>query len=350
MKPIFKKTTGAPAATDIVADYNFKAFYPEVNRNMAWAELEPYITLATRRFVLPFLGREFYDEVADLIEAGDPLENGMEDFVELLRFAIAYHTISIALPVKKTVIASMGAVENQAGEGTTTSTQWGFRTTLWAVAQSADRAMDDLLAFLETEVTNANTAFDTWKDSDAYSFGKSDFFRHTKDFQEFQNINSSRRSFIAMLPTIKQCARQYIAPVISQEQYDDLVAKVKAAAELEAADKKLLENVRAALAAWTVYQASNKLAILPDQDGWRVISNADAIDTRSYSAEVTKAAIQAIRDGAEQDARTNTADLMAFMYENKADYELYSASSSNPDNEKSYFIPPIGSEYGAVML
>ena len=350
MKSIFKKTSGAPASTDVVGDYNFKAFYPEVNRNMAWSELEPYITQATRRFILPFIGLEFYDEVADLIQADDDLLNGREEFVELLRFAVAYHTMAIALPAKKTVMASMGAVENQASEGTTTSTQWGFRTTLWAVAQAADRNMDDLLSFLEKEVADDNATFDAWKDDAAYNIGKSDLFRHTADFQQYQNINSSRRSFIAMLPTIKQCARQYIVPVISQEQYDDLVAKVKAAAELEAADKKLLENVRAALAAWTVYQASNKLAILPDQDGWRVISNADAIDTRSYSAEVTKAAIQAIRDGAEQDARTNTADLMAFMYENKADYELYSASSSNPDNEKSYFIPPIGSEYGAVML
>lgn len=349
MKSIFKKTTGVPADNDIVGQYNFKASYPEVNRNMAWAELTPYIRQATRRFILPYIGQEQYDDIATKIQAGDSISDELTEFAERLRDAVAYYTISVALPKKKTVVTSMGSVENQANEGTTTTSQWGFRTTLWSVAQDADRLMDELLEYMEAQVANDNAEFNPWKVSDAFNAGKSDLFRQPSEFQVYQNIGNSRRSFIAMLPIIKQAARHHIVPIISQAQYDDLVVKYQSNA-LSDDDKALLDKVRAALAPWSVYQATNKLAVITDQDAWRVVSNVDAIDQRAYSSEVIQSAIQRLRDGAELDARTNTADLIDFMYQKKDTYTFYKASEANPDNDRSYYVPPIGSEYGAVML
>ena len=349
MKSIFKKTTGVPADNDVVGQYNFKAHYPEANRNMAWSELTPYIRQATRRFVLPYIGQEQYDDIATKIQAGATLSDELAEFADRLRDAVAYYTIAIALPKKKTVVASMGAIENQASEGTTATSQWGFRTTLWSVAQDADRLMDELLEYMEAQVVDGNAEFNLWKASDAFKAGKSDLFRQTSDFQQLQNISSSRRSFISMLPIIKQAALHHIVPVISQAQYDDLVSKYQAN-DLSDENKALLYKVRAALAAWTVYHATNKLTVITDQDAWRVVSNTEAIDQRAYSSEVIQTAIQRLRDGAELDARTNTANLIDFMYQNKEDYTLYKASEANPDNDRSYYVPPIGSEYGAVML
>lgn len=349
MKPIFKKASGTPAATDKVGDYNFKDHYPDVNRNMVWSELEPYIRQATRRFILPVVGSELYEDIADMIADNDVMSAAQAEFTERLRDAVAYCAIMTCLPKKKTVVASMGATENVAKEGTTASSLWAFRTTLWSVAQDADRNVDEMLTYLEDQVRAGEVYFDLWKDSDAFNIAKSDFFRTTAEFQQFQNINSSRRTYVAMLPILKQASKTHLLPILGEDQYEEIVEGYKENT-LDAAGLKLLERIRAALAAWAVYYAAQKISILPDQDGFRVISNADAIDQRAYSAETTQAAIERIRAGAEQDARTNTADLQAFLSENADDYPTWKNSTANPENVKDYSVPPFGCEYGAVML
>lgn len=349
MKLVFNKTTGAPSTTDKVGEYNFKDHFPEVNRNMMWSELQPYIRQATRRYILPLLGNDLYEDIADLLESGDPLTVNQAEFVERLRDACAYYTMMAALPSKKTVLASMGAQENTAKEGTTTSTLWAFRTALWSAAQNADRTMDEVLEYLESVVKSGDTYFDLWKDSDAYIIGKADIFRTTADFQAFQNINSSRRTYLAMLPILKQATKTHLIPVIGQAQYDELVTAYRENS-LTTQQASLLERIRSSLAAWAVYYATNKIPILPDQDGFRVISNADAIDQRAYSTETISGAIERIRAGAEQDARQNTADIQSFLAENAGDYPTWNASQANPDNRTDYFVGPFGCEHGAVML
>lgn len=349
MKSIFKKATGVPGANDKVGDYNFKDHYPDVNRNMMWSELEAYIRQATRRFILPFIGQDLYDDIADTIQSGGALTDPQKEFVERLRDAVAYSAIMTILPKKKTVVASMGAIENVAKEGTTATSQWGFRTTLWSVAQDADRNTDEMLEYLEARVKASDTNFDLWKDSDAFLVGKADLFRTTGEFQTYQNINNSRRTYLSLLPVLKQATKQHLVPILSQEQYDALVTAVRANNPTPA-QEKLLEKVRMAAAAWAVFYATNKVAVLPDQDGWRVIGNAEAVDQRSYSAEVTQGAIQRIRDASEQDSRINTADLTLFLAENADDYPLWKASSANPANETTYLAPPFGFDYGAVMM
>ncbi|HRI58345.1 MAG TPA: hypothetical protein PK228_01435 [Saprospiraceae bacterium] len=349
MLPIFKKASGSPSATDKVGDYNFKDFYPDTNRNMLWSELNPYVRQATRRFILPFVGRDLYDDIADMIEDDDVMTAEQTEFTERLRDAVAYCAIMTALPKKKTVVASMGAVENIAKEGTTGSSLWSFRTTLWSVAQDADRCVDELLDYLEARVKAGDVYFDLWKDSEAFTIGKADLFRTTADFQVFQNINNSRRTYLAMLPILKQATKTHLIPILGQEQYDELVEGLQAN-DLSAEELLLLDMVRAALAAWAVYYATQKLPVLPDQDGFRVISNADAIDQRAYSAEVTQSAIERIRAGAEQDARTNTADLQAFLAANADDYTTWKDSAANPANNADYYVTPFGGEHGAVML
>lgn len=349
MKHVFKKASGSPSATDKVADYNFKDHYPDVNRNIAWSELQPYIRQATRRFVLPYLGSDLYEDIVEMIESGDVLSTNQSEFVERLRDAVAYYSVMLALPSKKTTVSSMGAVENVAKEGTTATSLWGFRTTLWSVAQNADRCMDDLLTFLEQSVAGGDVYFDLWKDNDAFNVGKADIFRTTSDFQAFQNINSSRRTYLAMLPILKQVTKTHLIPVLGQEEYDDMVTALRDN-DLSAEQILLLEKVRGCVAAWTIYYATQKMTVLPDQDGFRVISNADAIDQRAYSTETISSAIERIRSGAEQEARTNTADLQTFLVENEDDYLAWKGSTANPANNINYSVPPFGSEYGAVML
>jgi hypothetical protein len=59
--------------------------------------------------------------------------------------------------------------------------------------------------------------------------------------------------------------------------------------------------------------------------------------------------VERIRHGAEQKARTNTADLVAFLADNAEDYPTWKASSSNPANSMNDSLP-FGFSYGGVFV
>ena len=349
MKLIYKKTTGSPAATDKVSDYNFREHYPDMNMNTLWSSITPYIRQATDEQIIPFVGQALYDDIAAKVDTGAALDTAQERLVELMRDAVAYHTVARMLPLKKTTIASMGAVENIAKEGTTGSSLWGFRTTLWQVVQAADRATDRLLTYMEAQVKAGTTYFNLWKNDDAFTAGSGDIFRTTADFQQYWNINDSRRTFLQLIPVIRQAARRHIVPTLSSDLYSELLGQV-GSNTLSTENTALLPYVRAALAYWTIYYASDILTAIPENGGFRVISNAEAIDSRVLPQEVLMSAIDRIKFSAEAIARTNTADLVAFVSANADDYPLWKASSANPDNDDRWYIPPAGEEYGAVML
>lgn len=349
MKQIFKKTTGSPAANDKVGDYNFKEFCPEVNMNMSWASLATYIRQAALEQVIPFTGQAIYDDIATKVQDGTALAAEVAVFLEHLRDAVACHAFARALPLKKVTVASMGSLENVAKEGTTTTTQWGFRAALWAAVKNADLATDRLLAYLEKMVVEEVAYFDLWKTDPAFTAGSSDFFRATADFQVYFNINSSRRTFLQIVPILKQAAKVHILPALGQAQYDALVTAVKTNTLTEAQEALLLQ-VRSALAPWAIYHACSKLPALPEHDGFRVVSNAEAVDNRTLPQEALLRAIDGIKYAAEEDAKTNTADLAAFLVDNADDYPLWEASNANPENNTSIYNPPICDQYGAVMF
>lgn len=329
----FKKLTAAGAGTEKVLDFDFKKSYPDVNQNMAWANLEPYARQAVATYVFPYLGKKLYDDiVAKAIATTAPTDPAQLELIERLRDVCAYYAIMHTLPKKKTIIASMGAVENVATEGTTGSSLWGFKTTLWSVAQDADRMMDELLAFLEKQAEATSGYFvDNWKTEPAYTSASTRFFRNTTQFQEFQNIERSLRTFKSMRAIIEECADRHVLPLLCRDQFDALVAAIAAKNE-SPAQKKLIALVRKSIAKWATYQASIEMPILAERDGFRVIGNIDAVDQRAYSAEVITTAIQGIREGSERSARTATADLSAFLFENAADYPLWRDSKCNPAN------------------
>lgn len=331
----FKKLTTATAGTEKVLDFDFKKSYPDVNRNMDWAGLEPYARQAVQTYVLPYLGKKLYDDITATIHGSTPTTDAAKlELIDRLRDVAAYYTIMHTLPKKKTIVASMGAVENVATEGTTGSSLWGFKTTLWSVAQDADRMMDELLAFLESQVEGATPVayfVDNWKTEPAYTSASTRFFRNTGQFQEFQNIERSLRTFKSLRAIIEECADRHILPLLCQAQFDALVTAIAAKNESDP-QKKLTARVRKALAKWATYQASIEIPILAERDGFRVIGNIDAVDQRAYSAEVITTAIQGIREAAERSARTATADLAAFLAENAADYPLWKDSKCNPAN------------------
>ena len=344
----FLKTNGA--STDLVKDYDFKSHYPDVNMNTPWANIAPYLRQSVRTYVLPYIGAELYNDICTKIQDGDTLTDEQNDFAELLKDVVAHYAIMAMLPKKKTIIASMGAVGNQATEGTTTSVIWEYKTTLWAVVQDADRMMDELLAYLQEQVEDGTSYFVTnWKETPAHDSISAGLFRQVSDFQKYYNINNSLRTFKSLVPLMDEVAERVIVPIISQNQYDRLIEAVKEG-DATTEEARLLHLVRKVLAKNTVYEAAVGLPILAERDGFRVISNTDAVDQRAYDSAIITTAIQGIREQSERAGNTAKADLVDFLYTNKADFPLWEASNSNRLNEQYDIYPIITHGNGGVML
>ncbi len=323
----FKKTTGA--TTDRVKDYDLKSHYPDINMNMEWVEINPYARQAIRSYLLPYIGSTLYDDIVDKIQAGDTLTTEESEFAERLKDVAAYYTVMVTLPKKKTVIASMGAVENAGADGTTTSSLWGFRTTLWAVAQDADRMMDELLAWMEEQVEGGSDYFtDNWQSTTAYDSVSTGFFRYVSEFQQYHSIHRSFRNFKRLVAIITECSERYILPLLCTDQYNALLTAIKEN-NPTAEQSALIHQVRRALAKWVIYEATQQIPYSAELEGFRIISNADAIDQKQYGDATIQQAIQGMRESAERSARSYTGDLEAFLYKNKADYPLWENSNCN---------------------
>lgn len=344
----FVKTNGA--TTDKIKDYDFKNHYPDVNMNTEWVQILPYCRQAIRSYVLPYVGKTLYDDICTKLQNGDTLTTTQTDFAELLKDVCAHYTILTMLPKKKTIISSMGAVENVATEGTTSVTLWGFKTTLFSVMQDADKMMDELLSFIADEVEIDNAYFVTnWKETSAFTSVSSGFFRQTLELQAFHPINRSFRIFKALVPVLDECEERYIKPILCSDQYTALLDAISEN-DASADETVLIKKVRKTLAKWAIYEACASMPVISDQEGFRIISNADAIDQKQYGDAIIQGAIQGIRQSAEQSARIATADLINYLYTNKDSFPLWRDSDCNKANTQVSSYPIFQADDGAIML
>lgn len=341
------------ASKDIIGSYNFKDHYPDVNRNMAWGELAPYMRQAITLYILPYIGQTLWDDITSKIQNppnGFPDTNLKQDvFVEKLRDVVAHYTIAHCLPKKKTLVASMGAMTNNATEGTTVHPLWAFRTTLWSVTKDADRLLDELLGWMENKVEDGNNYFvSNWKETAVYD-EIDGFFRHTKDFQQYWPIHRSLRSFRQLVPIIQEQAEAKILKILCQDQYQALLTAIQENDDTPNT-LKLIGKVRRTLANWTIFEATEKLPFLPDNNAYRVISNTDAIDQRSYGQQITAQAIVGMRESAQRNATRFEQELISFMYSNQDDYPLWKDSSCNLCGDNGFDNIVISTGKGGVML
>ncbi len=347
----FKLDTGITAADANVGQTNFKLHYPEVNHQMAWLDLLPYVEQATDLFVMPYVGQAMYDAVVNVYLAGTPSLNSKQlRFLELLQRAVAYYTMLHAMPKKLGVVASMGTVTNSPQGGAVPQSLGAFKNQLWSITKDADRFLDELMDFLQKEVNANNSDFSAWKSSDAYTEGKSDYFRSTKEFQGYHNICRSHRTFLALLPYIKKAQDKYILPIIGEDQHAALTTAIKDNTA-STVQKDLIEAIRKSLAEWTIYMAVPALTVLIEEDGIKVVSRTDGMDTRSAVASAFyKEAAVAHQAAAEENGRTFRGDLIDFLYKNEASFPLWVASDFYVNNSTSSDSKVIGSDYGGIWM
>jgi len=328
MDLLFKITAVSPSTPPQVGDTNFMDHYSGVNRSMAWAELLPGIRQATEKFVLPYIGTELYDDLAEKYQAATTLTTQQAKTVELLQDCIAYYTAYHVLPERNAFLSSMGITQNTPTEGSAQPVnQWGWKAKRWNALENGDAFLDKTLSYLEQQVKAAVAYFDLWKNSTAYNVKTSSFFRTTEKLDEYLNIQGSRRSFISLVKYMKEVEEDIIRPLLCDDQFEALKALD---VETNEAAYALLHRVRRAVAFLGLAAGMPHHRIVIDGDGFRVVSQTDQYDDRrNQTNNVHESAIIALAQRAEQNGRRYLIELENFLRDNAATYTLWADSPCN---------------------
>jgi hypothetical protein len=287
---------------------------------MAWDELKPGIRQATERYVLDYIGTALYNDLAGKYQAGDALSQNQQAFLELLQDTIANYTIYHILPERRSVLSSLGVVEQSPQGGSNAATYPIYKEKRRGALDNADAFLDRALSFLEN---TGDAYFDLWKNSTAAKLKVSDFFKLTSELDEYVNIQQSRRSFISIVRFCKQVEEDHILPKLCSELYDQLLV-----ASPSAANVKLIPMVRKAVAYLGAAAAIPHHRIVIDGDGFRVVSQTDSWDDRrNLTNNVHESAVNALLVRCEQQGKAALAKLIAFLEDNLNDYPTYRDST-----------------------
>lgn len=110
----------------------------------------------------------------------------------------------------------------------------------FALQRKGQRAIDRLIAFVDKK------KMESWTKSDVYAQTKELLLWNTDLFNRFHPIESSRRLYMLLLPMIRSAQRDFIEPVLGDERWEALMAKVKANDLTGKATKLLFDKAGAA--------------------------------------------------------------------------------------------------------
>ena len=328
---IFALNTGiTPQNLKKLGETNYLLHYPEANANTLWSEMAAYERQAFKLYIEPFLGEAIYNDYLQKVENGTTLNTAQTKFLTSLRDTIAYFMQVQMLAQKISMTSSAGNVTNSPEKSPATSLG-PLKFKLWNLTLLADQFLDITLALLEKEVKANNTDFNIWKNDEAYTKGKAPLFRTTTDFQTFQNIQNSRRTFIALLPKINEAVIRHIIPIIGEQFYNEVKTQYTANT-LTIANALILPKIQRVLAKFTQYLACDDNRLILEADGFKMVSNMEGMNQAQAVLEDKNRNLEVMRQSALEAADYFRTDLRTFLVANADDYPTFKNSTAFPVN------------------
>ena len=322
---------------------NFEEFFPEVNTNTAWRSLKPYIEQAIEDYIFPQIGEPLVYDLLTKYHSSTALNESQERCLRALQIATAWYTVAYAYANKLDILTNMGNTQ-ASGEHAMSTPQWAFNKKNGNLFRTADKKLDNLLEFLEKQADLKVDYFKLWWLDDAYLRGKSDLFHSTAEFQKCHNILQSRRTFIALIPTLRDVSRYYIIPKIGLEMYNEFISQYHNS-NMTAANVVLMAYARAASAKLALGMALETQPIAFELDGIRAASSTEGVD------KLHPERVQLMAKNCQSIGLRFLDDLVTFLFKNANEYPTFKNSATYPKDTpltKSVKMSPDG--IGAIMF
>jgi len=225
--------------------------------NVSTTTIEPLqaaLASTERRHIKPVLGSAQYAELVAAYEA-DTLTPLQAQLLASLQVALANLTYAPFLAVAQLSIDDAGVrIKNDANNKT--AFQWQIDDLREHLRETGYTALEAALTLLDENKAD----FPLWAQSEAYTYNKALLLNNAADFQRYYNIDTSRRTFLALLPIIGREEVFSLEPVLSAEFCAALRAEIQTGTT-SADTQAVLRLLHPALANFTVAEAMGELSI-----------------------------------------------------------------------------------------
>lgn len=193
---------------------------------------------AEENYLLPILGRDLYNKVEETYQSLSaeyggvlPSQIAKSDvtpevrLVRLCQMPVIYFALANSTGLLAVSLNGGGGFNQVGTEGYDPASDKNISRFERDAYFKARRGIDRLLVFLEEDARSESPAFaGLWKRSGYFYLHGDLLFSTALDMNRFLNIDASREKFISLLPDIRYCQDNYIAPEVGEELLDAFIA------------------------------------------------------------------------------------------------------------------------------
>lgn len=269
---------------------------------------QPYIDEAQETFIKPVIGKQLLTELDEYAQSSGSTEDLWDELLSKVQKPLALYALNLGADEMAISISGQGIQVAQTDthrpapqyQIQNIKENWMRRAHVW---------MDVLLAFLEENKDTFTSYVSSYNDL---------FIRSAEEFQQHQDIHSSRRVYIQLLPVIRSIEKKYIKPTLSDDYYDELKEAMQGSTDMSDDDQAILDLIRPALAHMTMARALQEISI--DFLDWGIFETASSTFSNiSNKQTANRERIAVMQQACEEDGKAELKALQEYLDTNAAE-------------------------------
>ena len=253
--------------------------YVPISAMTEYETVKPAIAAAERQYIKPVLGKELYDELAEL---DDTASDKQKELLDLVRSSLANLTMFKGFDTMNVMFDESGFKRSSENSSLYRYQEENLKN---GFKEEGFNGIDFVLEYLQANLSD----FDNFKSSDFYQEMKGSFFPTTRDFNNIYGINNSRLVFLQISRFFNRVLDFEIIPVLGQELYSKLIEEMKKEADQNPnADLlALVPYVQKPLAFLSIHSAINEIGMQMTDKGFYFETQASGGDSNINTDIIT---------------------------------------------------------------
>lgn len=310
----------------------FKGKIGGVQKDMFPKTWLPYVEAAEKRYILPEISEDFYDE---LIGLQNPNANQVK-LIDKLQEASAYYSYMSSIISMSVSVGDAGIMQNTPAN-TATMTKWQYVTLAKDARDKADSALERALKWLEKNRSH----FPTWTSSDEYKQSKAVLVSSPQELTDcLPFVNNSYIFYKRLVKYIENSEKFFVAPLIGKQFLATIKIKASTAnPQWSSAEVEMLDLLRHAL---THHAFAESVMYLNINQDFRVVAETDGVINENDVDSDRKSGLKA---KSEKMAETFGNKLLRHLNDNASVSvypEFFQSSLYRPTKKAIDKLPPIG--------
>ena len=261
-----------------------KEVVPDLVININSSSLIGDVSATEEKHLVPLIGDALYNDIQTKFNAGT-LSDAEKTLLRYMRLVIAPYALQ-AKQVFKHVFMTDQGIRVAASNNLQKAVGWEYKKLEDGLSYLAVDGKEALLKYMFRHKAD----LPLWTASDEYKQFEGLLIRTSSDFDGRKKLFQPTRTFFAMGPTIKKAQKFYLISGLGEDLLYYLVKVAAPATE----EKAIIEELKDALAHFTVKHACEDFEVRFDENGFTITSQLMGGDQEGSNSGRTGASIQAI--------------------------------------------------------